>query len=187
MTHQSNDTNKTSDKVIFFGEGVMNTDNGHNPDLVNDINLLYTQDSKRGLFTDILTLITCRDIDELVEKGILPEGENITPEFVSASDTDILTRICDDQDLQTILAYCRFDPEDFRKTRYHLIEIKVPSIALTMQLPVSVPSGVSPKTHPDYLKLLQTLKASYAGEIYAKSTEINEPSYLRRLEVVKQS
>lgn len=185
MTSQNNNIDKTSTKVIFFGEGVMNTDNGHNPDLVNDINLLHTQDSKSGLFTDILTLIACRDIDELIEKGILAEGENITPKFINAFATDILTRICDDQDLQTVLAYCRFNPEDFRKTKYHLIEIKVPSIALTAQLPVSVPAGVSPTAHPDYLKLLQTLKASYAGEIYSKSTEISEQSYLRRLEATK--
>lgn len=182
MTHQTNNSNR----VIFFGNGVMSEDNGHNPDLVNDINLLHAQDDKSGLFTDILTLLACRDIDELVEKNILPEGENITPEFVKASATDILTHVCDDQDLQTILNYCRFDPDDFRKTKYHLIEIKVPSIALTAQLPVSVPSGVSPMGHPDYLKLLQTLKTGYAGEIYSKSTEIDEQSYLRRVEAGKR-
>lgn len=185
MTSQNNNIDKTSTKVIFFGEGIMNADNGHDPELVNNINLLHTQTDKSGLFTDILTLLACRDIDELIERNILPEGENITPELVNASATDILTHVCDDQDLQTILNYCRFNPEDFRKPKFHLIEIKVPSIALTAQLPVSVPSGVSPMGHPDYLKLLQTLKAGYAGEIYAKSTEISEQSYLHRMETTK--
>lgn len=183
MTSQNN--NSKHGQVIYFGETIMDTDNGHNPELVNNINLLHSQTDKQGLFTDILTLIACRDIDELIERGILPEGENITPEFVNVSAKDILTHVCDDQDLQAILNYCRFNPEDFREPKFYLIEIKVPSIALTAQLPVSVMPRISPMKHPDYLSLLQTLKTGYAGEIYTKSSEISEQSYLRRLEATK--
>ena len=176
MAQQKNET-------IYFGkELAMYSLNGHDKKLVEDINRLHSLKKKRDLFNQILTLIANRDIDELQERDLIPTDQTeVTEEQAEALKTDILTDVCDDQDLEAILAFCHYDPKECQ-TRFHIVSVRIPKIGLIAEFPVTTTADQSPLDSPKYLKLLETLTPSYAGGIYTKATELTESQYEERIQ-----
>lgn len=82
---------------------VMWADNGHDYKLVNKINECYYK--KKTSFLTILQFIAQRDIIEVEELfNYLNVNSIKSIEFYA---TELLTHICDDKDLECIIAYCR--------------------------------------------------------------------------------
>lgn len=174
------ETQDLSDWLIFDNPApadIMLTANGHDPELVKKINDLHSHKGYHTEFYEILTLIATRDLNEIVEKGILPEGENLTEELVETVATDILTQVCDDEDLQTILGYCKYRNEGFVE-RYYLISFRIPSIGLHATLPIITRGGEDPLTHPAYLELLSLYATKYKGNIiYTRPQRVGYDAY----------
>lgn len=86
---------------------VMLADNGHDYKLVNEINECYVEDKER--FLEILQLIAQRDWVEIHSKFDWCDcyADLTNKSLIDNNTTDILTHICDDIDLECIIAYCR--------------------------------------------------------------------------------
>lgn len=87
-------------------DNIMTCYTAHNPNLVANINKLWRTCNKYD-FRRILWAIALRDANEYAEKvsDTLPD----TPAEIKLFMTDILERICDDTDLETILAFFHID------------------------------------------------------------------------------
>lgn len=92
-------------------EKVMDTTNAHDKRLVEQINTIWRNPEKVGSLLTILTLIANRDNAELVDKGIIQTYEPMTNYKTRKVAREILMQVCDDLDLQTIIAYCREVPD----------------------------------------------------------------------------
>lgn len=83
---------------------IMETDNGHNKELVEGINYLYSHGNEERLTMIAKTLFE-RDCEEAEQFGIT-DIDDLDNEDVLHS---FLTNVCDDMDLETILKFCRYD------------------------------------------------------------------------------
>lgn len=91
-------------QIEVFDNKVMTIYNNHNPRLVDKINQCWNK--KQADFQDILHLLAVRYSDEL--ESFFNHSINLPTIGVSqAIASDILTHICDDKDLECIIAYCR--------------------------------------------------------------------------------
>lgn len=80
---------------------IMDTTNGHNPDLVKKINILWITGDKE-LWKNILWAIVLRDKEEIEDKCAI----NTREDAYDIADL-ILMRVCDDADLEMIINYIR--------------------------------------------------------------------------------
>ena len=123
------------DVCIKFGKhcfvGIMDDTNGHNPDLVKQINVRWVQDKE--MFKPILCALYERDIDEITDAdSFMLDNWLSTPQYKRGKETgdwteynklvldimrndwdncadNYLQHIADDQDLETILTFVRYD------------------------------------------------------------------------------
>ena len=84
---------------------MMSYNNGHNPNLVDKINLIATIPNRLKLLYDILIFLANTYSDEL--EGIFGYQIVINKSNICNYSYTILTDICDDVDLNTIISYCR--------------------------------------------------------------------------------
>jgi hypothetical protein len=84
---------------------IMDTYNGHNPELVRKINKAWRDDKYHNLFGDILFALGCRDAIEIQEKYDIKIDRN---ETAMDNAHKILEGVCDDWDLECVLAFIRF-------------------------------------------------------------------------------
>lgn len=86
---------------------VMWSYNGHDYKLVNKINECYVKDKEK--FLEILQLIAQRDWVEIhCNFGWCDCYADLTNKsFIENNATDLLTLLCDDKDLECIIAFCR--------------------------------------------------------------------------------
>lgn len=92
----------TNEKDESDMKEIMNTTNGHNPELVAAINKAWNTNGMMGNFGFILGAIAERDSEEMEEHNIpMPETFDETMGVAG----EILLNICDDEDLRTILAF----------------------------------------------------------------------------------
>ena len=99
-------------KVVSFG--VMDETNGHNPALVKQLNVRWMEDQQ--MFKDILCALYHRDIEEIRDSDTYNWGDkNIYDicmymyEHWADEASNYLQHIADDQDLETIIKYVRYD------------------------------------------------------------------------------
>ena len=100
-------------KILPDYEFVMDTTNGHNPELVAKINIAWNE--KREMFCPILRALYARDIKEIMES----DAWNWTGDVESVKETlhdewdfhadNYLMHIADDWDLKAILYYLRYE------------------------------------------------------------------------------
>lgn len=87
--------------IILTEAGIMDASNGHDPKLVDKINQCYSK--KINLFFAIVRLLAERDVDEI--------GDICDTNIDDMAKKDLArlycNRIADDQDLVTIINYCR--------------------------------------------------------------------------------
>lgn len=85
---------------------IMDTYNGHNPELVRKINAAWKNKKYHDSFGDILYALACRDMDEWEEKhnDIIHDSEDGMKHA-----HEIMEGVCDDQDLETILSFIRYE------------------------------------------------------------------------------
>lgn len=107
------------DVAIKLGEvahfGVMDGTNGHNKQLVKDINVRWAED--KPMFKPILQALYERDAEEILNSESFTFDEAADAEWVEdymktkwdEVAGDYLTNIADDQDLEVILMYVRYD------------------------------------------------------------------------------
>jgi len=82
---------------------VMNSLNAHNPKLVDTINNIFNDDKCVESRRQILFALAQRDADEIKDKlGIVINNY----EDVDMFDTELLMHVCDDRDLEVIIAFC---------------------------------------------------------------------------------
>ena len=87
---------------------IMDTYNGHNPELVRKINVAWKDEKYHEMFGVILLAITNRDMDMDSEKDVF--GESIVDiDDAMNHANEIMEGVCDDQDLQTILSFIRYE------------------------------------------------------------------------------
>lgn len=101
------------DITLVSGEEIMDTSNGHNPELVAKINDAWNE--KREQFCPILRALYARDIKEIMDS----DAWNWTDNEESVKETlhdewdfhadNYLMHIADDLDLKTILAFLRYE------------------------------------------------------------------------------
>lgn len=96
---------KLAEKMRYYDTNihdVMTHFNGHNPDLVRAINDAWKNPTMRDNIGIILGAIVERDSEEVVEKcGRFPQLFKETLQMAG----DILEKVCDDEDLKTILQF----------------------------------------------------------------------------------
>ena len=84
---------------------IMDTHNGHNPELVRKINAAWKKKVYHDRFVDILFAIGCRDKEEILEKfDIIIDCD----ETAMDNAHEIMEGVCDDWDLETILGFIRY-------------------------------------------------------------------------------
>lgn len=103
-----------ADKIkVLDGEEIMDTTNGHDPDLVRNINQAWNE--KREQFCPILRVLYDRDIKEIMDS----DAWNWTDDVESVKETlhdewdfhayNYLMHIADDWDLKAILYFLRYE------------------------------------------------------------------------------
>lgn len=92
----------------FFREpDIMDTRNAHNKELVEKINRAWHQRKYRGLFGGILLALLIRDHEEYEEKfGVI---DDYSEDWAMEHAHEIMYEICDDQDLECILNFIRYE------------------------------------------------------------------------------
>lgn len=98
-------------KIVDFG--IMDTGNGHNPELVRHINLLWAK--KREAFKPILCALYRRDAEEILHSDAFSMEEGRDVEYVKSymedswdvEATNYLMHIADDTDLECIIKYIK--------------------------------------------------------------------------------
>ena len=85
---------------------IMDTYNGHNPEFVRKINAAWKNKKYHDSFGDILYALACREMDEWEEKhnDIIHDSEDAMKHA-----HEIMEGVCDDQDLETILSFIRYE------------------------------------------------------------------------------
>ncbi len=92
---------------------IMSYNNGHNKELVDKIHIIGNDPQKIDRLYNILTFLANDYKDEVIEYVLDDEWgeyykENpLTYSEVSNHSYEILTNVCDDNDLETIISYCR--------------------------------------------------------------------------------
>lgn len=92
---------------------VMSYRNGHNHHLVDKINWIGNDPTRKPMLHSILKFLAIEYGDECRQDACI-NGE-ITDDVIEQYGYDILTNVCDDRDLKTIISYCRIDsllPQD---------------------------------------------------------------------------
>lgn len=85
---------------------IMNTYNGHNKELVRKINTAWKNEKYHNLFGDILFALGSRDKQEIQDKFDIVIDCN---ETAMDNAHEIMEHVCDDQDLETILSFIRYE------------------------------------------------------------------------------
>lgn len=94
-------------------EGIMDETNGHNPNLVKEINEKW--DKLRPFFKTILCALYERDMEEIYNSDAFRFEGSMDDAFKAMCDewdfhaANYLQHIADDQDLETILTFVRYD------------------------------------------------------------------------------
>ena len=86
---------------------IIDTHNSHNPELVRKINAAWKDDKYHDKFGTILLALLKRDIDEFCDKygcGVILEEY-----FAMDNAQKIMEGVCDDQDLECILNFIRYE------------------------------------------------------------------------------
>ena len=101
-------------EYIYTHENIMDTYNGHNAELVNKINAEWRNESLREQFGLIVYAIAKRDYDETVEKvSNIDDMGGFLASIIDDCDWgcihNVLENVCDDQDLETILSFIRYE------------------------------------------------------------------------------
>ena len=95
------------------GEGVMDETNNHSPELVKEINLKW--DKFRPFFKPILCALYERDMEEIYNSDAFQFDGSMDDAFKNLCDewdfhaNNYLQHIADDQDLETIIEFVRYD------------------------------------------------------------------------------
>jgi hypothetical protein len=95
------------------GEGIMDYTNNHNPELVDEINLKW--DKFRPFFKPILCALYERDLEEIYNSDAFSFDGSMDDAFNELCDewdfhaSNYLQHIADDQDLETIVEFIRYD------------------------------------------------------------------------------
>lgn len=98
-------------KLVHFG--IMDTTNGHNKDLVRDINIRWVEDHE--MFRPILLALYERDAEEIYKCEAFEWGDGVEEvkgymeQYWSLHAPTYLKYVADDQDLKTILTFVRYD------------------------------------------------------------------------------
>lgn len=88
---------------------IMDTYNGHNPELVRKINSAWRDDKYHNSFSEILLALLYRDHEEYIEK--YGEVEDYSVDYAMAHAHEIMEGVCDDLDLECILNFIRYEEE----------------------------------------------------------------------------
>ena len=87
---------------------IMDTSNGHNPELVRKINDAWKVVENQHAFQHILYAILMTHQDEYEERiGDIPEDADLDYAWEHAH--EIMQSVCDDRDLDTILSFIRYE------------------------------------------------------------------------------
>lgn len=86
---------------------IMDTYNGHNKELVQKINDAWKSEKYRTRFMHILIAIAFRDSEEYIEK--FDESPEDDGEWAMNHAHEIMEGVCDDQDLECILNFIRYE------------------------------------------------------------------------------
>lgn len=88
---------------------IMDTHNAHNQELVRKINAAWKDDKYHNCFSEILVALSQRDHLEFEEKfGDVVEADG---DWAMARANQILEGVCDDWDLECVLAFIRYNEE----------------------------------------------------------------------------
>ena len=86
---------------------IMDTYNGHNKELVRKINEAWKDEKFHNSFSEILIALSQRDAAEFENKfGIIVEADGT---WAMEHAHEIMEGVCDDQDLETILSFIRYE------------------------------------------------------------------------------
>lgn len=88
---------------------IMDTYNSHNPELVRKINDAWRDDKYHDKFEGILHALLERDYEEYCDKFEVPEVT--TSDYAMNHAHEIMEGVCDDQDLECILNFIRYEEE----------------------------------------------------------------------------
>lgn len=86
---------------------IIDTCNGHDPELVRKINDAWRDDRYHDNFEGILHALLERDYEEYCDKFEVPEVT--TSDYAMNHAHEIMEGVCDDLDLQTILSFIRYE------------------------------------------------------------------------------
>lgn len=86
---------------------IMDTYNAHNAELVRKINAAWRDDKYHDKFEGILHALLERDYEEYCDKFEVPEVT--TSDYAMNHAHEIMEGVCDDQDLETILSFIRYE------------------------------------------------------------------------------
>lgn len=106
------------DVALKFGKvsafGIMDGTNGHNPALVKQLNVRWMEDKQ--MFKDILCALYHRDVEEIRDSDTYNWGDKSIDDICrymykhwADEAGNYLQHIADDQDLETIIKYVRYD------------------------------------------------------------------------------
>lgn len=106
------------DVALKFGKvsafGIMDGTNGHNPALVKQLNVRWMEDKQ--MFKDILCALYHRDVEEIRDSDTYNWGDKSIDDICrymyehwANEASNYLQHIADDQDLETIIKYVRYD------------------------------------------------------------------------------
>jgi len=85
---------------------IIDTYNGHNPELVRKINTAWKSDKYHNMFSEILLALLIRDHEEYIDKYC--EIEDYSGDWAMEHAHEIMEGVCDDLDLETILSFIRY-------------------------------------------------------------------------------
>lgn len=86
---------------------IIDTYNSHNEELVRKINAAWKSEKYHNTFSEILLALLVRDHDEYLDKYC--EIEDYSGDWAMKHAHEIMEGICDDQDLETILSFIRYE------------------------------------------------------------------------------
>ena len=86
---------------------IIDTYNGHNEELVRKINAAWKDEKYHNSFSEILLALLVRDHEEYLEK--YQEIDDYSGDWAMSHAHEIMEGVCDDQDLQTILSFIRYE------------------------------------------------------------------------------
>lgn len=107
----------------------MDTTNGHCAVFVKAINDIFQTAQYFKDAVEITHFLALRYKDEVYEKLITDEGDRETQllerwlprEFFNSIGNDFLTQVCDNDDLKTIITYCKYDENHQFYNEFHKV------------------------------------------------------------------